>query len=557
MGQGSIPKSINFDQYQRYHFIERVIDAFAGDLKLRVLEVGGAFSSALQHLSDKHQICIADSIQAPDIQLRANGEHLPFAEKSFDVVVCTDVLEHVPSELRKPLIRELQRVTSGILILGFPNNTPEAKAADQILSDWIREMRGDDYAFLSEHSKYGLPDASQIRGVLRETEGTILEAMNANVYSWLPLMMSYFAIEKHAEFEGAKKVLNELFNSNYDAASHTPPAYRTFFIWFSVSYDDTTFHNVKQALGNSEGTVHDFAFSSLALSLSFERALRRVQEIADLRLNQYNESRTEVEAVKKSSTELEAHLKSLDREIVLLQDHRTELMKKVDSVGEELKLRAERMKQQDSTIEELEKKAAVLHGTIERQRQVIEEREKRIQSLNRELGEAHRIQHETVEESDKQLAGLRMQLRNTIREHDHQIAGLKNELHHTQQYLNLFLNHPVYKAYKLFKRKPAIETVLESLPEQKQEQPPKADSEDDTESVLNRADHFFSSNDLEGAVQLYRKVTASQNRNERAIAGLVRILQARGEFEEAQHILNSSLNRDPGSITLLLLLAGS
>jgi hypothetical protein len=176
------------------------------------------------------------------------------------------------------LIEELQRATSGILILGFPNNTPEAKAADQILSEWIREMRGDDYAFLSEHAKYGLPDAEEVKKILQQKEGEILEAVNANVYSWLPLMMSYFAIENQEEFESSKKILNELFNSNFDAGSHTAPGYRIFYIWFAVPQDETTFHKVKSTLHAAENAVHDFALSSLALSLSFQQALRRVKD---------------------------------------------------------------------------------------------------------------------------------------------------------------------------------------------------------------------------------------------------------------------------------------
>ena len=549
MAEVSIPKSINFDQYQRYHFIERIINAYSGDERLKILEVGGAFSSALQHLSDKHQILIADSIQAPDIQLRASGDRLPFERRSFDVVVCTDVLEHVPEQQRKSLIQELQRITAGIVILGFPHNTPESKAADQILSDWIREMRGSDYAFLSEHSTYGLPDPAEIKNTLQENGGTILEALNANVYSWLPLMMSYFAIEKQVEFQEARKVLNELFNSNFDAASHTAPTYRIFYIWFSIPQDETSFHKVKSELApSSENTVHDFAWSSLALTLSFERALHRVQDLAKLRLDQYNESRM-------ASMELEAHLKSLDREIQLLQDQRSELIKKVDGIGEELKQRAERMKQQDRNVEELEKKIGTLHGTIERQRQVIEDREMKIESVNRNLEEARRIQHETVEDSDRQLTGLRMQLRNKIREHEHQVAGLKSQIHHTQEYLNLFLNHPVYKAYKFFKRGPAETAILE-LPEKKEEIASDI-VEDEIETLLDRADDSFSTGDLDHAAQTYRKVISKNNRNERAISGLVRILQGRGEFAEAKRILKESLSRDPGSLPLLLSLAGS
>ncbi|HEY7161855.1 MAG TPA: hypothetical protein VH815_11380, partial [Acidobacteriota bacterium] len=61
MSKGLIPRWINIDQYQRYHFIERVLNAFAQERRLKVLEVGGALSSALHYLAPKHQIWITDS----------------------------------------------------------------------------------------------------------------------------------------------------------------------------------------------------------------------------------------------------------------------------------------------------------------------------------------------------------------------------------------------------------------------------------------------------------------------------------------------------------------
>jgi SAM-dependent methyltransferase len=40
-----------------------------------------------------------------------DGERLPFEDKSFDVVVCNSVIEHVPLHLRANLAREIERVS--------------------------------------------------------------------------------------------------------------------------------------------------------------------------------------------------------------------------------------------------------------------------------------------------------------------------------------------------------------------------------------------------------------------------------------------------------------
>jgi len=50
----------------------------------------------------------------------ASAADLPFADRSFDVVLASDVLEHVPPNLRKKVICEAARVAGQLVIFGFP-----------------------------------------------------------------------------------------------------------------------------------------------------------------------------------------------------------------------------------------------------------------------------------------------------------------------------------------------------------------------------------------------------------------------------------------------------
>lgn len=55
----------------------------------------------------------------------ANAEHLPFATASFDKVICSEVLEHIP--LYREVIKEISRVlkTGGIAAVSVPRYFPE------------------------------------------------------------------------------------------------------------------------------------------------------------------------------------------------------------------------------------------------------------------------------------------------------------------------------------------------------------------------------------------------------------------------------------------------
>jgi GT2 family glycosyltransferase/glycosyltransferase involved in cell wall biosynthesis/tetratricopeptide (TPR) repeat protein len=543
MSKGSIPRRINIDQYQRYHFIERILNAYAHERRLKVLEVGGALSSALHYLSSNHKIWITDSVAAPDIHLRSSGLNLPFPPKSFDAVVCTDVLEHVPPNQRQRLIEELQRVTGGILILGFPHLSVESKVAEEILSQWIHKKTGADYSFLEEHRSYGLPDAVEVRTILNKNPGKILEACNTNVHTWLPLMMSYFAIEKHEEFEESIKVLNELFNEKYESISHAAPSYRTFFVWFQpVSHHETSFHNVKLELEpRPAASVQDFASSTLMLSVTFQRALQQLQHNSQQRLT----------AAQNEKTELQAHLKSLDREITLLKDQRRELIKKIENVDQELIQRAQWMQKQDQRIQEKDQRIQQIiknsEETIGNQRQSIEERDRRIENLQKTIDH----QRHGIQDRENQIVNLHQESVH-LKEDLHNVNKI---LSNTQQYLNIFLNHPIYKIYKFFKGERAYS--LTETGSQKKQQTSESEKDDDSESLLDKADHLFASADVEAAYQIYHSIFSKHPGNQRAVAGLVRVLQTRGEYPKDQDLLVAALSRDPDSILFLTLLASS
>ncbi len=52
-----------------------------------------------------------------------DGLQFPFADQAFDVVVCVDVIEHVPDE--RALLLEMLRVARRLVLVSTPNRRPE------------------------------------------------------------------------------------------------------------------------------------------------------------------------------------------------------------------------------------------------------------------------------------------------------------------------------------------------------------------------------------------------------------------------------------------------
>jgi glycosyltransferase involved in cell wall biosynthesis/Flp pilus assembly protein TadD len=140
---------------------------------------------------------------------------------------------------------------------------------------------------------------------------------------------------------------------------------------------------------------------------------------------------------------------------------------------------------------------------------------------------------------DRQRQAIQEIIERQQKGYQHQITGLQTQLRNLQEYLNLFLNHPIYKIFKFFK-KDALKKHTK-----------------DINGLLNEGDDLFSKADLEGADERYRAAVHHSDYSERAVSSLVRLLQARGEFDEAQEIARNALQQNPESLIFHSQLADS
>ena len=89
------------------------------------------------------------------------AEKLNFADKSFDIVISSDMLEHLPPEMREKAIFEMIRVAKLGAVIGVPCGA-EATGHDQELRQEYLKIHKEEFPFLKEQVEYGLPDKTDI-----------------------------------------------------------------------------------------------------------------------------------------------------------------------------------------------------------------------------------------------------------------------------------------------------------------------------------------------------------------------------------------------------------
>ncbi|WP_433967900.1 class I SAM-dependent methyltransferase [Tunturiibacter gelidiferens] len=102
-------------------------------------------------------LSFADKEQWPMTQLAASAADLPVGDKSFDIVLASDVLEHIPPPLRMKVISEALRVADKLVIFGFPCGK-EAHDSDRALRQEYLDKNLKVPEWLEEHMEADFPE---------------------------------------------------------------------------------------------------------------------------------------------------------------------------------------------------------------------------------------------------------------------------------------------------------------------------------------------------------------------------------------------------------------
>lgn len=127
-----------------------------------LLEVGSGHLGVGEFWNGPFVGCDVDFAWKPVKNMRAvrcSGHQLPFNNGTFDAVVVSDVMEHVPPERRKQVVAEVLRVARRKVVFGYPCG-PFAFQADQKLYRDYQSRQLPPPVWLEEHMLHPFPDES-------------------------------------------------------------------------------------------------------------------------------------------------------------------------------------------------------------------------------------------------------------------------------------------------------------------------------------------------------------------------------------------------------------
>lgn len=234
-----IPNSISsasFDYVSRYQIIAEIITRYFGASKvskLEVLDVGGLGSILDQLIPVDTTILDNEVEEDSNTQTRGDGSHMQsIDDSSFDVVVTSDTLEHIPPKDRKSFVQELVRVSKELVIICAPFGDHGAAKEELKVQGFYTGFSGSPHRWLQEHADYGLPTEKEIVSYIPKSAASSTVVNHSNLNLWRQLMsINLLASDiNNPSIHKSVEEINRLYNDQHLFNDFTENSYRTFIV---------------------------------------------------------------------------------------------------------------------------------------------------------------------------------------------------------------------------------------------------------------------------------------------------------------------------------------
>lgn len=193
----STDQGLSYDTRERYETVFSLIESLALPSSARVLDIGSGRGKIARFLTERFRsVCSVDIVLTnlmrltlrnhPQLQFAITAlPRLPFADNSFDLVVFSEVLEHLELTDQQPAISEIARVIApdGFVVMSTPNPDSFCEIARRIASQiTFRRIRLGSQQLIENHVSPG-----RLRGMLRSEFS--IEAQAGSFYLIPPMRL--------------------------------------------------------------------------------------------------------------------------------------------------------------------------------------------------------------------------------------------------------------------------------------------------------------------------------------------------------------------------------
>ena len=217
-----------FDSYQNMMQIARCLREAARQTRTaqpRLLELSRRQTGVEDYFPE------ADWTRYPthinDAPLLTDPVQLPFSDGSFDGCLISDVYEHIPADWRPGLLKEMLRVTNGLVLVASPNGNELVSKLDRVVFDFIWGKYGEKFTPLAQHVEFGVEPVGQILATLKGQGADRVTVLPANyVYRWIHMILIYFDLQHRNPYGHFFNSFNEIYNERLSQFDYREPCYR-------------------------------------------------------------------------------------------------------------------------------------------------------------------------------------------------------------------------------------------------------------------------------------------------------------------------------------------
>lgn len=225
--------SLPFSVFTRYQALSDSIGLLRkNNESFKILEVGGR-GNYLSNFLPNDTITILDVIDSDEPNyVKGDGRKLSFKKGDFDLVVSTDVLEHIPPDGRRKYIEEQIRVAKRAVILAGPIYSKYIEKCETAANDYYKKVMNIDHPWLGEHLNYVLPSKELVENTINENGLPWSVWHNQQLELWRELLIVDIAVAA----VGTPKVLvafnklNNIYNNTVYPFDRGKNGYRSIYI---------------------------------------------------------------------------------------------------------------------------------------------------------------------------------------------------------------------------------------------------------------------------------------------------------------------------------------